>query len=317
MSKKGVQLTKEEFHRNVNIIFHDIESKTYDFIHCDMENSLQEQFNLLASDVLKDIPNIQQSISILDIGCGTGMSIEKLLNTNLRPFVSELVLLDTSAGMLNKCGQKAKTWEIPFQLIEGDISALDMCKHFDLILICSVLHHIPNLEVFFLQVSKLLKPNGYVIHLQDPNGDFLFSKEYSQRLSKLSQPIKKKSFRKLLSPIIRMLKTNLNIGHQDYIDQVNKELLINKIVKKPLTADEIWSITDIHVEGLPYSTNTGISFQYLSQILKGFTLVKRRSYGFFGKLKSELPIAYQEIEEDLIQNEDISGRQLACVWKLD
>lgn len=317
MKRKGVKLSKEDFHKELNTVFHDIEAQTYDLIHADMNSSLQEQFNLLAGDILTDIPRDRNTLKVLDVGCGTGLSMQKLLATNLSPLMSSILLLDTSSEMLKQCDQKAKSWNVNYSILEGDIFSLKKSKDFDVILICSVLHHIPNLTIFFDQINMILKKDGYLIHLQDPNGDYLNSPEYTARLQAIvdQSPSKKKSIRKLLSPYLRLVKRMLHIGNLDHIDKVNEELLKRNIVKSALKANEIWSVTDIHVEDLPFSTNRGISFNELTKILTGYTIVKRRSYGFFGKLKSDLPEQLKLVEDELIKSVDVSGRQLACVWK--
>jgi 2-polyprenyl-3-methyl-5-hydroxy-6-metoxy-1,4-benzoquinol methylase len=314
MKKKGVKLSKESFHAEVNIVFHNIEARTYDKIHADMNNSLQQQFNLIVDDVLQTM-GVSDMFRILDIGCGTGLSTEKLLNTKLKSQLSSVYLLDTSSEMLKECKQKAEGWGINYNIIEGYIFTLPEKSDFDIILICSVLHHIPNLKVFFEQINKIVKPGGCVIHLQDPNGDFLNSPEYSARLKDISN-VSTKSFslRKIMDPFFRNIKLKLGVGNLDHIDEVNKELIKRNIITSVLTAKELWSVTDIHVEDLPFSTNKGISFNYLEGILSGYELVKRRSYGFYGRLKSDLPENLKIEEERLISEVNISGRQLACVW---
>jgi len=317
MKRKGVKLTKEDFHKELNIVFHNIEASTYDLIHSDMNSSLQEQFNLLANDILADRPPTKNAWRILDVGCGTGLSMEKLLASNLKSNIASVQLLDTSSEMLKQCDQKAKTWNVDYAIVEGDIFLLTKKKEFDVILICSVLHHIPNLTIFFDQISKILKSGGYLIHLQDPNGDYLSSPEYTARLKTIvdQSPAKKKSLRKLLSPYLRRIKRIFHVGNLDHIDKVNDELIKRNIVQSPLLANEIWSVTDIHVEDLPFSTNRGISSKELAQILTGYTIIKRRSYGFFGRLKSDLPEQLKSVEDGLIERVDVSGRQLAWVWK--
>ena len=81
-----------------------------------------------------------------------------------------------------------------------------------------------------------------------------------------------------------------------------------------MTADEIWSITDIHVETENDTLNKGISLLYLKKQLHNFELIKMRSYCFFGILKSDLITTYKEKESELISKNQLNGRNISCIW---
>jgi len=113
---------------------------------------------------------------------------------------------------------------------------------------------------------------------------------------------------RVFNKIKRLLKPD------DYMRSINKDLLKNNIIKEPLTATELWSITDIHVEGLPYSANQGISLAELTKSLAGYHLLSYRTYGFFGALNSNLPDQFKEAEQQLIAEGDKFGRNFGSVW---
>jgi hypothetical protein len=81
-----------------------------------------------------------------------------------------------------------------------------------------------------------------------------------------------------------------------------------------MTADEIWSVTDIHVETKKDTINKGISLRFLKLQLQNFELIKMRSYGFYGFLKSDLVENYQEKEARLIDENHVNGRNISCLW---
>ncbi len=321
MSKRGVKVSQEVFHKAVNTIFHDVESKYYDTLHHDMDSSLQEQVDLLADDILKVIaPNVPGQFILLDVGCGTGMSTDKLLKTRLGKYISKVYLLDTSKGMLKQCAAKAVNWGIPFEVIEDDIFSLKNAK-FDLILTCSVLHHIPNLDVFLGKIASLQKERGFFIHLHDSNGDSVFTENYVNRKNELRNFKKTKNlpgyFSKILIDKIKgKIKRFTGIGKKDYIDEVNEKLMEQGIIKTPMTDVEIWSVTDLHVEDLPNHYGKGISFAFLQNQLSSYNCISRRSYRFFGDLKMLLPPSFREQEEKWISENKLDGHELSAVWQL-
>jgi len=315
LEKTGSILTPEKFQERINIVFHDFEANHYDAMHGDMWGSLQQQINLLIDDLLlyKNIDN--NKLSLLDIGCGTGLSTQILLNSKLKKNIQQITLLDTSSNMLKQANEKAKAWNKEYKVVNSYLADLD--EKFDIIIISSVLHHIPDLEPFLKQVDKSLKSDGILIHIQDPNGDYLNDKIYHERKNLYENilnaiPKKKKLINYFPKNFIKSIKRVLN--RKDYIDLINDQLLAEKTIKRRMTADEIWTVTDIHVETKSDTINKGISLNYLKKQLENFKLIKMRSYGFYGFLKSDLMEDYKEKEEKLIQDNQLNGRNIACVW---
>jgi 2-polyprenyl-3-methyl-5-hydroxy-6-metoxy-1,4-benzoquinol methylase len=313
VKKTESPLSLQDFHSRINIVFHNHEAMHYDELHKDMWESLQEQFDLLVLDLLPGYkPNHQ--LKLLDVGCGTGLSTEKLLNTQLGNFIESIVLLDTSPKMLEQAKKRAVNWNKQFELVNATCDTLT--EKFDIIIVCSVLHHIPDLDAFLNKIDNLLNPNGLLIHLQDPNGDYAQDPEFKSRehqlrhLQKFKKPIR---FIDLLPKAIKH-KINLFLGRKNYIDLINDELFREKTIRHRLTADEIWSVTDIHVESEHNEYAGGISFTYLKNKLEDFTLLSHRTYGFYGALKHDLPPDLQINESKWIAENKLNGRNLGCVW---
>ncbi len=316
IKKVGSSLSPEEFHKRINIVFHDFESEHYDNIHSGMRDSLQEQVDLLVNDLINSNQYKAKDLKLLDIGCGTGLSTKLVIDSSLGNHVNNITLLDSSPNMLKEATKKAAQWNKPFKTINGYLTDVD--GKFDVIMICSVLHHIPDLQSFLKQVNDRLNPGGILIHLQDPNYDHLSSPIYLQRRKdyEASRNQTKKDNNK--SGIIsKELKRKLNIvlKRYDYIDRINNQLLAEKSIKKRMTADEIWGVTDIHVE--TGDKIRGISLQFLKEQLSNFTLINMRSYAFFEALKSDLAEDFREKENQLITADDKNGRNISCIWLKD
>ena len=317
MKKLGVTLTAKEFHQAVNVTFHNYEAEHYDALHSDMASSLQEQVHLLASDILETCPKLGHKLRLLDVGAGTGLSTKLLLQSRLGAYIQYITLVDTSAAMLTKAKEKAKDWNKETTYIQGDIFALS--GTYDIILTCSVLHHIPEIKTFIDCITSLQQPKGLYIHLQDPNGDHLQDETFLKRKAQLSklrtqQDTKPKGVKHYIPKRLRQY-INRMLGRYSYIDKINNELLEKGIVKRRMTADELWSITDIHVANAINANAKGISFRRLKDYLSDYQLINHRTYGFFGLSKSELPSQLVAQEDKFVQTQDKTGRNLAAVWR--
>lgn len=315
LQKTGSTLSPEKFQERINIVFHDFEASHYDAMHTDMWGSLQEQINLLIDDLFAYKSIESKTLSLLDIGCGTGLSSQILLNSKVGQNISQVTLLDTSPNMLKFAEQKAKTWGKKYKTINAYLA--DVNEKFDVIIISSVLHHIPDLNAFLKQVDEALNPNGVLIHIQDPNGDFINSISYLERKNEYEKqldnlPKKKKLTHFIPKSVLKFIKRLMN--RKDYIDLINDQLLAEKTIKRRMTADEIWSVTDIHVETNADTVNKGISLKFLQSQLQNFELIKMRSYGFYGFLKSDLIQSYQEKETQFIAENQLDGRNISCIW---
>lgn len=313
LEKKGKVKDVYKLYERVNIIFHDIEAKYYDYLHSDMLNSLQIVYDSIISEILKDSSTLN-NIRVLDIGCGTGLSSKMLLDTDLGKQISKITLLDTSSKMLEKAKDKIKKYPIEINTFHGRLEEINAHNNYDLILVSSVLHHIPDLDNFIHNIDKLLSINGFFLHIHDPNGDYIKDEKYLENIKEYREyrsTYKPNILTKIKNRIFRFFKPPI----PDYILEVNEELIKKNIIHVPFTPDEIWSITDIHVEDLPYSTNDGISLNWLKTKLTNYKLITARGYCFYGELYSELLPFYKLKELQLFKNKEINGRNLCGIWK--
>jgi 2-polyprenyl-3-methyl-5-hydroxy-6-metoxy-1,4-benzoquinol methylase len=313
MRAHGATCTLEEFQSAVNLAFHRFESSVYDQIHGAMWKSLPAQFELLSQNVIRATPG-HAKFRLLDVGCGTGLSSDLLLQTDLGHRVTEVHLLDTSREMLDHAQRRSRNWTAPATTHEGTVEDLPVGEHFHLVLICSVLHHIPDLGRFFGRVAALQEEGDCLMHLQDPNGDFLKDPTFEERKAMASERAKATPphwLRRLTpSRIIARAKRELTgTQPESYITLTNTALLSQGVIRTPMSANEIWAVTDIHVhDGL------GISVSGLRTLLPAYRLIAAHSYGFFGALASELPPDLQEMESELSAGGSENGSQCSAAW---
>ena len=134
--------------------------------------------NLVCQAVEKqlDAPSDKE---ILDFGGGTG-----LLALPLAKQAKSVTLVDISGKMLEQARLKAERLEIKnIQLLEQDLLANPLEQEFDLIVVCRVLHHMPDLDATLSLFHQHLREDGQLLpELENRLAQFGFSSVHSQIL---------------------------------------------------------------------------------------------------------------------------------------
>jgi SAM-dependent methyltransferase len=296
----------------VNVIFHEFESEVYDVEHADMWESLPGQFKLLIDDWLRSDPAAPVEIRLLDIGCGTGLATDSILGTRIGTRVKSVHLLDTSSAMLQRASQRASQWKVPVTCQEGLLDSVAGEGRFEIIVACSVLHHIPHLPPFLDTVRKLQADGGVFLHLQDPNGDFGNDPELQARISQRSRRLCPEWMyrftpRRIFGRVYRELTGKQG---QDYISKASHALVERGILTTPLSVQELFEITDIHVQD-----GEGVSIARMKSWLPDYDCLSQRSYAFMGELLSTLPPNLRKTEEEMIAAKALNGFHTGAIWK--
>ncbi len=313
MTRHGAQCRPEEFHAAVNETFHFHESQVYDREHSDMWNSLPSEVGLLADDVLSACNSLGSKLSLLDIGCGTGLAWSSILKSRLGSRITSVDVLDSSAPMLEKSQARAASMNMKLTTYRGYIDSLPADKRYDIIITSSVLHHVPDLQSFLSQVRKHQAPSGIFIHLQDPNADYQDDPDLKGRMALTAhQREPQDGLGSIPSRAVTKLRRVLGIPSLlDYVQRTNDSLLKQGVIQRPMSAAEIYSITDIHVH-----EGGGISFKALNSWLSDYACISHRSYGFYGVLSSDLDPQMQSKERELSASKALNGFFLSAAWKL-
>ena len=96
---------------------------------------------------------------ILDFGGGTG-----LLALPLAKQAKSVTLVDISEKMLEQARLKAEQQDIKnIQFLEQDLLEKPLEKEFDLIVVCRVLHHMPDLDESLSLFHQHLRENGQLL----------------------------------------------------------------------------------------------------------------------------------------------------------
>ena len=315
IAAKKSTLSPSEFQKTINVVFHDVEAAVYDRLHAEMWQSLTPVVDKLSLDVLRVRPG-HGSLALADVGCGTGLATTLFLNGPLGARIAHVDLLDTSTEMLARCKDRAASWAKSTAFFHGGIECLPD-RSTDVIVVSSVLHHIPDIAAFCSHVARVLRANGVLIHLQDPASGRGGSEVLAERKRALARRYWAFAWRRWPRPL-RLpftLMVRLRQWSDDaYLREINRRLIRDGVVKVRLTNAELWSVTDTHVDDLPYATGEGISEGLLRRSLPGFREVSWRTYGFFGELGSRIPPRFRSEESALFDAHDQHGAFVAGVW---
>ena len=114
--------------------------------------------NLVCQAVEKQIDLLSDK-EILDFGGGTG-----LLTLPLAKQAKSVTLVDISEKMLEQARLKAEQQDIKnIQFLEQDLLANPLEQEFDHIVVCRVLHHMPDLDEALSLFHQHLKEDGQLL----------------------------------------------------------------------------------------------------------------------------------------------------------
>jgi ubiquinone/menaquinone biosynthesis C-methylase UbiE len=117
----------------------------------------------------------------LELGCGTGFFT---LNLKLAGVIEEGHVTDLSPGMVEVAQRNARS--LGFE-VEGRVADAERLPYddntFDIVIGHAVLHHIPDLDLAFRELLRVLKPGGRFVFAGEPtrHGDYL-----ARRLSRFT-----------------------------------------------------------------------------------------------------------------------------------
>lgn len=143
--------------------------KTFDEMAGSFDEHLQERLDYRAPQLLMEalagfLPPPDQSLDILDAGCGTG-----LCGQLLKPYARSMVGVDLSTGMLTR----AKSGDGYDELIQAELTEFlnDQNGAFDLILSADTLCYFGGLTPVLAGAAQALKPDGVLAFTLEDAGD--------------------------------------------------------------------------------------------------------------------------------------------------
>jgi ubiquinone/menaquinone biosynthesis C-methylase UbiE len=205
---------------NVNSISKLAKTKQYRDLHFIEEKFMispikKLMFNFFEIQVFKRLLrplNIEiERKKILEAGCGAGYGIETI-SKMFSP--KEYYAFDLNENMVKKSYRRIKENNLPVKVFQGNITKLPFkSSRFDVVLIFTVLHHVPRWRQALGEVHRVLKSNGIVL-INEINQRSLdrferYAKIYHPKAARFSW----KEFRR------ELLKTGFQIRNEYYFLQ--------------------------------------------------------------------------------------------------
>lgn len=241
----------DELIREINRVFHEVESKDYDERHPEVLRDERNNWSNLAKMIFPMLrgKDRKRSIIIVDVGSGTGF-VPTMLLEHLSPR-DILICNDISEKMLNVARKKLDNLGCKAKVMYkvGDIESLDLSDYdIDLFTVNSTLHHLPNLDIFFDKVKRHLKKGGILVLAHEPNKRFanniLLSSTYEILSCKYLQPTR------YWTKLRKILSRNQIFQQSKSVEQIVYERLVSAktIERGDVQVDRhgIQMLVDIH-----------------------------------------------------------------------
>ena len=236
----------------VNEIYHDVEGRDYEDRHPEIFAGEAARWKTIGRGLLAE--DFSQ-VRLLDVGTGTGF-----VPLQIGPFLKkhdQLICSDVSANMLRVCeANLSHKFEFPIEYLKLDGKTIDLASDsLDYVTLNSVLHHIPDLSIFFKEIDRLMRIDGRLIICHEPNRRFYAHGFlwHNSRLTELLMSPKKLiglMLRRLgLYDLVRKVYKVSDRGvqrHQRIAVDVNRRLLEERLIDIPLSSNQVAEIVDIH-----------------------------------------------------------------------
>jgi len=170
-----VAITQEEFDlakkdpKRANIVYHDWESETYDdkwsisydqrcvdYARSCFDHVVPKQFQG------PDLANA----TVVELGSGTGFFLLNLMQSGIG---STGIVTDLSAGMVSVASRNGLGLKLNISGAVADAENLPFASgSVDLVVGHAVLHHVPDLDALFAEVTRILRPGGRFVFCGEP-----------------------------------------------------------------------------------------------------------------------------------------------------
>ncbi len=133
----------------------------YDFHMSEGHENYAEVF----SKLLKDMPQTDKKINVLDLGCGTGAELEAIFQKAPQAHV---VCMDVAEKMLDILMEKHTKYRKNIKTVCASYLEADLGNNtYDYIVACNTLHHLLAEDKLrlYANIRKVLKENGYLLIL--------------------------------------------------------------------------------------------------------------------------------------------------------
>ncbi len=186
----------------------------------------KEQFFKKANIKLKHILGDVKGRKVLDVGCGTGSLAFYLAQEG-----ANVIGIDLSRNLIEHCKEQSKIlgMSIEFRVMNAQIPDFED-ESFDIILGSRIIHHLPDIGLFFNKCKRLLKKNGFIAFIEplkknpivELNRKFFAPKERTKH----EHPL-------YISDIIKTGKIFGNLEHYEFFLLSPLAMYFSRFINKP------------------------------------------------------------------------------------
>ena len=262
----------------VNELYHDAENAAYADMHPEIFVAEQRRWARLLRAYLPQ----GKRLRCLDVGAGTGFVGRQLLP--LLSDGSELICADISQAMLALCAR-----DLPGLRPGITVSTLKLGDErlpledasVDVVLLNSVLHHVPDAELLLAEIARVLRPGGLVFVGHEPNRRF-YTHPVLVRQFKLFRALSPRRIAGKILAVMGVIKPG--VARPDPVcDAVNRGLIAEGLVQAPLTRHDISALVDIH-SPTAGGEHPDRGFNPWDLAPKGMALTHVETYGHLSKV---------------------------------
>ncbi|MFX1532227.1 MAG: class I SAM-dependent methyltransferase [Promethearchaeota archaeon] len=230
--KKILANYKHIFDNEIKYYSKDIIGATSDY---DLES---ESFFRKANLEFKEKIGKVKNKKVLDIGCGIG-----LLSFYLARRGANVIGIDLSKNIINFCKNEAKKKELNIDFREMNAQIPDFeDESFDIIVGSRVVHHIPNIELFFKECKRLLKKKGYIVFIEPLKKNLIVELNRKifapQKRTRHEHPL-------YISDILQSKSVFGNIEHKEYFLLSPIAMFFRDFVKNAILFKAIYKVLNI------------------------------------------------------------------------
>ena len=235
--------------------------------------SLRRLYGRLVKDVYAYAHKHAEVPTVLDLGAGEGSATLPFLESGAR-----VVAVDVSESQLSelrkKCGAFNERLEIRLVDIDG---AFRSGEHYDVVLMSSCLHHIPDYISVIQSAAEILSPKGQFFSFQDP-----IRYDTMDRPSYWFNRIVYFSWRAFQGDFFGGLSRTLRRARGVYLDDCAADNTEYHVVRNGVDQNEIVSVLSsrgFECRTVRYFSTQGSLFQPLGAVLgieNTFSIIARR-----------------------------------------
>lgn len=274
---KKNQFMSPETIKEINRIFHEEEAKFYDQRHPEI---IRETGNWI--DFCENhLKTMKSPVIVLDIGTGTGF-VPSIVSRYLKS-EDKIISTDISLEMLNIAKKKIENSICQTEFIKTDSEDLSFLEDssIDLITVNSVLHHLPGYSKFLKEANRVLKNNGVICIMHEPNNLF-FNNFLLFFVFRLSSALMSK-YNKLAK------RKNAKEENNLLLETIIQRLIADGVIKNKINVNDVQSLVDVWSPTAYSKINRSLGFDIVSlkkTFFPDYALLSLRTYNYFGKTDS-------------------------------